>query len=85
MKKNTKTTPSYFAVATEFSLRSDGTWKSVGSNDFDILRTAEIIEATAWMRARTALKLGFTLEFDHQPIMTKNPGSHAVELYHEVV
>lgn len=82
--KNAKTTthtPQQFcAVSTEFSLHTDGRWLSVGGNEFDILRTTDMLEAAAWMRARTALNLAFALYLDDHPIMNKSPGSHVIEL-----
>lgn len=81
MRKNAKVEPSCFAIATEFSLRSDGRWLTVGGNNFDVLRTDDLLEAADWMRARTALKFGLSLYFRSELVMRKMPGSTSVELY----
>ena len=78
----TQTTPQrYSAVSTEFSLRTDGRWLSVGGKD-DVLRSDDFLDIANWLDGRRALNLGISVYADDRFIISKNPGGTAIELIH---
>ena len=79
MKKTTKQNPqSYFGIANEFSLHTDGRWLTTGS--YDTVCSEQFLEVASWRGKRTALNQGITFFADGCVVMSKSPGTYDIKL-----